>query len=292
MLVGRKGRRALGAQLLCVVLGLWGCAESAVGKEPFDGVSEPGTSSDEDAGEKGNDSDPSTGGGDTAGNGGAANGGGSDASNGAASGGTSGVEPDAGTSGSSVPDAGSDVDAATSGCAPGTSPCGDLCVDLKSSAANCGSCGHACPGGQACNGAGACLAPAGCSFATYGSHDYFYCTSSKKWQDARNDCTSWGMDLAVVETADENNFLKTYPGWIALNDITNEGTYLWVAFGGVNNGPSAPYTNWDPDEPNNDTSCGFLCTYSQGEDCAEIYADGLWNDARCDRTRAYLCETY
>jgi len=290
MMVGRKGGPARGAVVVCAALSLWGCAQSAVGNEPFEDVSEPGTEA-ADAGGAANGSDASTGGGSN----GTASGGSTDGANsGGSMTGGSGAAPDedAGSEQAS-PDAGSFVDAAVDPCSPGTTLCGELCVDLQSSAANCGACGRACPGGQACNGQGACLAPAGCSAASYGGHDYFYCTNAKTWQEARNDCKGWGLDLAVIEAADENAFLKVYPGWIALNDISNEGVFLWVAFGGVNSGPSAPYTNWKADEPNNDRDCGlFGCSNSAGEDCAEIYADGLWNDARCDRTRAYLCESY
>lgn len=47
-----------------------------------------------------------------------------------------------------------------SGCAAGLSRCAGTCVDTRSSAAHCGSCDRACPGGQSCQG-GACVCAAG-----------------------------------------------------------------------------------------------------------------------------------
>lgn len=45
-------------------------------------------------------------------------------------------------------------------CAPGSSRCGDQCVDTASSVHHCGSCGNVCPGGFECR-QGTCAPPAG-----------------------------------------------------------------------------------------------------------------------------------
>jgi hypothetical protein len=34
------------------------------------------------------------------------------------------------------------------GCAPGTTPCGNACVNLRTNSTNCGSCGNTCPVNQ------------------------------------------------------------------------------------------------------------------------------------------------
>ena len=34
------------------------------------------------------------------------------------------------------------------GCVPGTTPCGDACVNLRTNSTNCGSCGNTCTGNQ------------------------------------------------------------------------------------------------------------------------------------------------
>src|SRR5579884_2970045 len=41
------------------------------------------------------------------------------------------------------------------GCTAPRLMCGSVCTDISSDPANCGSCGHACAGGQNCNG-GSC----------------------------------------------------------------------------------------------------------------------------------------
>jgi hypothetical protein len=45
-------------------------------------------------------------------------------------------------------------------CASGQADCTDGCVDLKTDAANCGTCGHACSAGQSCLGGTCCATPA------------------------------------------------------------------------------------------------------------------------------------
>ena len=62
--------------------------------------------------------------------------------------------------------------------------------------------------------------------------------------------------------------------WIGLNDIDNEGTYMWV------DGTALSYTQWSPGEPSNGD--GII-----NEDCTSVYSNGYWNDAPC--TNAYLC---
>jgi hypothetical protein len=192
--------------------------------------------------------------------------------------------------GSASPDAGDGKQ-----CLPGLSACGTLCVDLSSSAANCGACGKTCPGEQACNGSGECLAPSGCSYRAFGDHEYFFCSTTKQWTAARADCLSFGLDLVVIESQEENDFVEGASNqWIGYNDRDSEGGFLWVprGNGGSTQGPSAPFTRWRDGEPNNRRSCTLgICT-GPGEDCAEIQQGGLWNDAACDDARAFVCETY
>ena len=41
------------------------------------------------------------------------------------------------------------------------------------------------------------------------------------------------------------------------------------------------FTNWRPGQPND---------VPPGEDCAEMLADGQWNDGRCGYPQAYICK--
>ncbi len=266
-------------------------------KVPLEGIIDNGAGSEQDAAANGSIDDgelDAAGGGTTTGTGSSTGGEstGATGSGGTTAGTSNGMPPDAGTT---VADAGQTKDAGTNMCLSGTTSCGAVCVDLKSSAANCGRCGRACPGGQACNGEGACLAPSGCTLLSFENHDYFVCPATKQWSDARTACLGWTMDLVMIETAAESAFLKGRTGWLGFNDQTSEGGWRWVAAGGAVNGAQSTYTNWNlPDEPNNDRHCGFLGTgcNSNGEDCGELLSDGTWNDAECDVTRAFMCETY
>jgi len=291
MAFDRKSAGVLRTSALCAGLWLGACAQgAAVKKEPFDSL-DNGAAAEGDGGDSGGDNGKASGpgGGNQGGtSGGKPSGNGSTEGNNGASAGDAGMS-DAALSG----DASVAADASENSCQPGTSPCGDLCVDLMSSASNCGRCGRTCPGGQACSGTGTCLAPAGCSVASFGTHDYFVCTNAKEWADARADCKTWGLDLAIIETPEENAFVTPFgPAWIGYNDIDGEDAWRWVAVGAGNVGPSPLYENWREDEPNNNRSCTLGFCSGPGEDCGQLYDDGTWNDAKCDNSLAYLCETY
>ena len=65
--------------------------------------------------------------------------------------------------------------------------------------------------------------------------------------------------------------------WIGINDIDNEGTFIWA------DGTEVTYTGWPIGEPNN----------SGNEDCTHMYTTGYWNDRACtyDQITCYFCST-
>lgn len=182
------------------------------------------------------------------------------------------------------------------GCLAPRAMCGGSCTNLDTSAQNCGACGHVCPGGAACDGAGHCLAPAKCSYDQRAGHDYLFCTTKRNWNDARKNCQSFGLDLALVSDEDENRFVtRGESQWLGFTDIDREGTFRFVVPGGGNQtqGAEVTFAPWAQGEPNNDNSCElgvFNCTR---EHCGEVRADGFWNDAQCSKaSRAYVCESF
>ena len=57
-----------------------------------------------------------------------------------------------------------------------------------------------------------------------------------------------------------------------------EGKFVWE------DGCTSSYTNWGPNEPNNDPDFG-------GEDCTvKRYAGTVWNDVPCDVTYPCYCQ--
>nr|XP_008175181.2 C-type lectin domain family 10 member A-like [Chrysemys picta bellii] len=62
---------------------------------------------------------------------------------------------------------------------------------------------------------------------------YFFSTSAKSWQDAKQFCTDHGSGLVIVNTEEEQMFLSnqiTNPDvyWLGLSDSAKEGEWRWV----------------------------------------------------------------
>ena len=97
---------------------------------------------------------------------------------------------------------------------------------------------------------------------------YYRITESKlTWPECRDEAIRWDGYLSTINNADENEWVKSkYPIfgdlYIGFNDEDVEGTFVWV------NGEPVTYTNWNDGEPNN----------AGGEDYAELYSNGGWND--------------
>ena len=122
---------------------------------------------------------------------------------------------------------------------------------------------------------------AGCDAISSGGMCYNYFGSTNRiWVDARQQCTSNGYDLATITSLEENSLLVTLNTgsscWIGLNDIDNEGTYVWA------DGTASTYTHWTPGEPSGGS-----------EDCTEMYpTTGNWNDKTCSSaSTCYFCST-
>jgi hypothetical protein len=95
-------------------------------------------------------------------------------------------------------------------------------------------------------------------------------------------CRANGGDLATISNDRELDGivlhfgLPLYAAWIGLNDLANEGTFVWA------NRDSAGYRVWTPEEPNEATG---------GEDCVElIMKTKSWNDNNCGKLLYFLCE--
>jgi hypothetical protein len=92
-----------------------------------------------------------------------------------------------------------------------------------------------------------------------------------------------GGHLVTITSSGENSFIHDLAGsnivWIGFTDEVTEGVWQWVT------GESVVYTNWAASEPND---------YGSGEDYAELYTDGTWNDcgppAWPTITRYFVCE--
>uniref|UniRef100_A0A3Q1JRR4 C-type lectin domain-containing protein n=1 Tax=Anabas testudineus TaxID=64144 RepID=A0A3Q1JRR4_ANATE len=104
----------------------------------------------------------------------------------------------------------------------------------------------------------------------------------KDWADAERFCTSIGGNLASLQSADVQNFLRemvfrdtnVYKNtWVGGSDA--EGVWLW------NDGSNFVFNRWGKGEPNN----------LGDEDCMEMNFSGqdYINDAKCELKRSFVC---
>ena len=190
---------------------------------------------------------------------------------------------------------------AGSTCAGTSLRCGAGCVDPRSDSAHCGGCDTVCATGTSCVASACTSAVTGCTSKSFQSHSYLFCTSARNWSSARSACLGAGLDLAIVNDAAENTFVSGGgDAWLGASDQNKEGTFVSVVPGNAQrtDGEALSFNKWAKNEPNNSNRCdgtplviGCLGDYVT-EDCAEVQADGSWNDDYCSRSKNYVCESY
>lgn len=108
--------------------------------------------------------------------------------------------------------------------------------------------------------------------------------ASKTWSEAAKDCQERGGDLATITSKEENDAVmklinSRFRGlnvWLGINDMVKEGR--WMLSNGLG---QVKYTNWHKGEPNN----------LGKEHCAIMYGKhGTWNDTKCSKKYAYVCQ--
>lgn len=139
---------------------------------------------------------------------------------------------------------------------------------------------------------GPCFPDTNCTRRTHGGHEYFFCTGSRAWAAARDRCRMQTRgDLVSIGSSAENAFVtmhRTANSWIGANDAAIEGLWRWESnrmpfWRGLGDGAVvlSQYANWSSPQPDD---------WQGGEDCAELWVDGKWNDGGCNNARAFVCE--
>ncbi|MEZ4933725.1 MAG: SdrD B-like domain-containing protein [Saprospiraceae bacterium] len=103
----------------------------------------------------------------------------------------------------------------------------------------------------------------------------YFCSNdnNNNWNEAMatNAATQYGGHLVVVNSAEENEFLRSKimasRVWIGFTDEASEGNFKWV------NGDPVTYTNWSYGEPNNQGING-----GQGDHTILEKSSGKWKD--------------
>ncbi|XP_028647981.1 CD209 antigen-like protein E [Erpetoichthys calabaricus] len=139
--------------------------------------------------------------------------------------------------------------------------------------------------------------PAG--WVLFNSKCYFFSTDKMDWYLSDADCNSLGGHLVIIESYEEQQFLKneiTKRGhgksyWIGLTDCQTEGRFFWVDGSPLDSHKSF----WDTDnnggiQPDNWKNNGLS---PKGEDCVHLqilpYSSG-WHDGFCERQEKRICE--
>ncbi|KAM5273525.1 C-type lectin domain family 10 member A-like [Ctenodactylus gundi] len=113
---------------------------------------------------------------------------------------------------------------------------------------------------------------------------YWFSHSEKSWPDADAYCQMEGAHLVVVNSLEEQSFIKDRAdhenAWIGLTD--QNGPWRWVDGTDYEKG----FRNWAPKQPDNWEGHQL----GGGEDCAHFTSDGRWNDNVCQRLYPWICE--
>ncbi|XP_036418079.1 uncharacterized protein LOC118801813 [Colossoma macropomum] len=111
---------------------------------------------------------------------------------------------------------------------------------------------------------------------------YYYFSTEKSWSAARQDCIERGADLVIINSTEEQEFIKmaNKNAWIGLTDAQTEGQWKWV------DGSPLTAAFWRDGEPNEAQG---------GEDCSLFHPSSptlqTWNDAPCSIESGWICES-
>ena len=104
------------------------------------------------------------------------------------------------------------------------------------------------------------------------STGHWYKIVEGDWETAEEAAVELGGHLVTINDANEQEWLvSTFGGetyyWIGYTDKEKEGEWKWIS------GEDSDYTNWAPDEPNNEGNEDYAVM-----NWKQQYGKGLWND--------------
>jgi hypothetical protein len=128
-----------------------------------------------------------------------------------------------------------------------------------------------------------------CFGESWNGQGYMHCHYHQSFDSARGVCGARGMDLADINSGDENaNVIGAFNAqdgeswddlWIGGRENGTSRNFLWVR-----TGAGLGYTNWRSGEPSNDSGGG-------NDDCIAVRQSGFnWNDRNCGGNIEFICE--
>ncbi|XP_005738870.1 collectin-12 [Pundamilia nyererei] len=113
---------------------------------------------------------------------------------------------------------------------------------------------------------------------------YFFSKDLQSFDHAKTTCESMSGSLLIINDMEEQKWLKRQifgKGyfWMGLTDREKERTWRWL------DGNEPTFTKWKPGQPDN-----WGHGHEEGEDCAGLTHEALWNDFSCEDLISYICE--
>nr|XP_054764969.1 C-type lectin domain family 4 member C-like [Lytechinus pictus] len=125
----------------------------------------------------------------------------------------------------------------------------------------------------------------------YDGFQYRISHDGRTFDGTRTYCQSLGGDMAIITSAEQNNFIATLLDmtgyyFLGLEDMDNDDTYKWI------DGTISGYASWD--HPLNENNmwvfrpyCAVITYYERS---SGNYVRGMWNRVACTSQRRNICQ--
>merc|ERR1712179_817686 len=116
----------------------------------------------------------------------------------------------------------------------------------------------------------------------FGNSCYKFANVNATWGDALDICIALKSHLVEIETAEENNFIRTHHNhghnfWTGGNDIEQESVWRWIT-----SRKPITFFDWAPNQPSNN---------HHRQDCVVIHlSNHQWHDFDCRAENFFICE--
>ncbi|XP_036418072.1 CD209 antigen-like [Colossoma macropomum] len=116
----------------------------------------------------------------------------------------------------------------------------------------------------------------------HGNSYYYLLNEEKSWSAARQDCLKRGADLVIINSREEQEFIKKENKyvWIGLSDADTEGQWKWIDGSPLT---TAFWRNGEPNDANGNEDCAVFSAATQ--------TLKAWNDIPCSYTAGWICES-